>query len=104
MKYSFALAAFALAGLSNAFWRMECHSRTGLGRIDPLVDPGEISDHSHVIHGGSSKSLTYIQSSVLLAQLRKLPAAKTATTMLSLSTNETKQSQKLTPLRLRLLD
>lgn len=44
-------------GASDAFWRMLCHGRTGLARIDPLVDPGQISDHSHVVHGGGSKSI-----------------------------------------------
>lgn len=52
-----ALLVASLSGLSNAFWRMDCHSRTGLARIDPLVDPGVVSDHSHAIHGGNSKSL-----------------------------------------------
>ena len=51
-----ALLVASLSGLSNAFWRMDCHSRTGLARIDPLVDPGVVSDHSHAIHGGNSKS------------------------------------------------
>ncbi|KAF2733399.1 WSC domain-containing protein [Polyplosphaeria fusca] len=44
----------AFAGVANAFWRMECHSRTGVARLDPLVDPEEISSHGHVIHGGSN--------------------------------------------------
>lgn len=45
-------AALALAGHAAAFWRMPCRSQTGIGRIDPLVDPGSISDHVHTIHGG----------------------------------------------------
>lgn len=45
----------ALSGVTDAFWRMECHSRTGLARLDPLVQPGEVSDHTHAIHGGGSK-------------------------------------------------
>lgn len=40
----------------DAFWRMPCRSRTGLARIDPIMDPGAISDHVHAIHGGGSKS------------------------------------------------
>lgn len=49
-----ALVSLALLGTAQAFWRMPCHGRTGLARIDPLVDPGEVSDHSHAIHGGSN--------------------------------------------------
>jgi hypothetical protein len=40
----------------SAFWRMPCRSQTGHGRIDPIVDPGDISAHVHTIHGGGGKS------------------------------------------------
>lgn len=33
---------------------MPCRSRTGLARIDPLMDFGEISGHVHAIHGGGN--------------------------------------------------
>jgi hypothetical protein len=57
MKTAVALSAAAavLSGTAEAFWRMPCHSRTALGRIDPIVDPGVASSHGHTIHGGSSK-------------------------------------------------
>ncbi|OCK75752.1 hypothetical protein K432DRAFT_408752 [Lepidopterella palustris CBS 459.81] len=51
---SIVLVMASLSGISDAFWRMDCHSRTGLARIDPLVDAGEISDHAHAIHGGNN--------------------------------------------------
>ncbi|KAF2467856.1 WSC domain-containing protein [Lindgomyces ingoldianus] len=51
---SFAAIVGLLSGAADAFWRMECHSRTGLARIDPLVEPNEIANHGHVIHGGSN--------------------------------------------------
>lgn len=59
-----ALFAFllAFAGDSVAFWRMGCRSRTGLVRIDPLVSPGQISEHIHAIHGSSGKLLPIIPS------------------------------------------
>jgi len=47
----------ALSGV-DAFWRMDCHSRTGLARIDPLVDYGVVSDHVHAIHGGNNFGFT----------------------------------------------
>jgi hypothetical protein len=52
---SLSAATALLAGTTDAFWRMECHSRTGLARMDPIVNPGEISSHAHIFHGGNSK-------------------------------------------------
>ena len=48
-----ALAAFPNA--ADAFWRLPCRGRTGVARLDPIVDPGEVSGHVHAIHGGGSK-------------------------------------------------
>lgn len=47
-------AVAVLSGAADAFWRMECHSRSGLARIDPIVTPGKISSHAHVVHGGGN--------------------------------------------------
>jgi hypothetical protein len=49
------VAAALLSGSAEAFWRMPCHSRTALLRLDPIVDKGVASSHVHAIHGGSSK-------------------------------------------------
>lgn len=38
----------------DAFWRMPCMGRTGLARIDPIVQPGEAANHAHAIHGGNN--------------------------------------------------
>ncbi|KAI2470832.1 hypothetical protein F4781DRAFT_159338 [Annulohypoxylon bovei var. microspora] len=54
------LTALALLGTVtnvSAFWRMECRGRTGLARIDPIMDLGEISPHIHTVHGSSGFSL-----------------------------------------------
>ena len=56
-----AVSLLSAAGGVDAFWRMPCRSRTGLGRIDPLMDFGDISDHVHTIHGGGSKYLLSTQ-------------------------------------------
>lgn len=42
-----------------AFWRLPCMGYTGIARLDPLVDPGEISDHTHIIHGGGSECSSF---------------------------------------------
>ena len=55
MKTSLAAlsAALAFAGNAAAFWRMPCRSQTGIGRLDPIVDYGQISAHVHTITGSS---------------------------------------------------
>ncbi|KAJ8060890.1 hypothetical protein OCU04_009971 [Sclerotinia nivalis] len=53
---SFLEKATILAGLASnvdAFWRLPCRSRSGLARIDPLVNPGAIAQHAHAVHGSS---------------------------------------------------
>jgi hypothetical protein len=57
MKTSLAIlsTALAFAGNAAAFWRMPCRFQTGIGRIDPIVDPGQISAHVHTITGSSGE-------------------------------------------------
>lgn len=43
--------------IAEAFWRLQCGYRSGLARLDPLINPGGVSDHVHAIHGGSGMSL-----------------------------------------------
>lgn len=40
---------------ANAFWRLLCDGSVGLARIDPLMNPGGVSEHVHTIKGGSGK-------------------------------------------------
>lgn len=47
-------AVALLSGTTNAFWRMPCHERTALLRLDPIVDKGTASSHGHSIFGGSN--------------------------------------------------
>lgn len=42
-----------LAGSANAFWRMECPGRLDVARLDPIVNPDDVSAHAHVLHGSS---------------------------------------------------
>ncbi|CZT21443.1 related to glyoxal oxidase precursor [Ramularia collo-cygni] len=53
-SFSTTVATLALAGSAAAFWRMPCRSQTGVARIDPLVAPGSIADHSHIVFGGGN--------------------------------------------------
>ncbi|KAK8146012.1 hypothetical protein G3M48_003712 [Beauveria asiatica] len=45
-----------LAGSANAFWRMECPGRLDVARIDPIVNPKDVSAHAHSLHGSSGLS------------------------------------------------
>ncbi|KAL7625340.1 hypothetical protein AAE478_004556 [Parahypoxylon ruwenzoriense] len=49
----------------SAFWRMECHGRTGLARIDPIMDAGVVSPHIHTVHGSSGFSLSATYSDLM---------------------------------------
>lgn len=55
-----AVTVLTSVGSVDAFWRMPCRSRTGLARIDPLVDFGKVSQHIHTIHGSNGKLLLNI--------------------------------------------
>ena len=46
------LALAILPAWTDAFWRLPCRGRSGVARMDPIVDPGKISSHVHVVHGG----------------------------------------------------
>jgi hypothetical protein len=49
------LSFIVLAERSLAFWRMGCNTLT-MGRVDPIVNPGEVSAHVHTVVGSSSTS------------------------------------------------
>jgi len=57
MKTTQVASALTLASGVSAFWRMPCRSSTGTARMDPLMDPGQIADHNHMVFGGGSKYL-----------------------------------------------
>lgn len=43
------------AAYADAFWRLLCRSSVGLARMDPIMNPGDVSDHVHTIKGGSGE-------------------------------------------------
>lgn len=49
-----AVALSALVDPAAAFWRLPCQGRLAVARMDPIVNPGEVSPHIHAIHGGES--------------------------------------------------
>ncbi|KAI1771898.1 hypothetical protein F4818DRAFT_444896 [Hypoxylon cercidicola] len=58
LKVFFVFALLGIIQAVSAFWRMECHGRTGVARIDPIMDAGIISPHTHVVHGSSGFSVS----------------------------------------------
>ncbi|KXT05146.1 hypothetical protein AC579_6359 [Pseudocercospora musae] len=64
-----AYVAFALSLVNNveAFWRMNC-AVVQRGRIDPLVNYGDIAAHSHTIVGGSNIGINATYQSLLNSQ------------------------------------
>jgi len=48
------LAVSSFSGIASAFWRLPCHERVGLARMDPIMNPGQVSGHVHTLHGGGS--------------------------------------------------
>ncbi|KAK5137794.1 hypothetical protein LTR08_007366 [Meristemomyces frigidus] len=52
MRSQAAFIGLTLVSSVAAFWRMPCRSQTGVGRVDPIMDPGQIAGHVHTIHGG----------------------------------------------------
>lgn len=38
---------------TDAYWRMPCGGTLVSGRLDPIVDPGKPSGHTHMVLGGN---------------------------------------------------
>ena len=60
-----ALIAAVFTGV-DAFWRLPCRGRSGLGLIDPIVDFGKVSTHSHTIHGSSNFGLDITNADMMV--------------------------------------
>lgn len=56
---AWAIVLSLLTSNVDAFWRLLCDGSVGLARIDPLIAPGGLSDHVHIIKGGSGKSFLF---------------------------------------------
>ncbi|MCJ1306720.1 hypothetical protein MMC25_000363 [Agyrium rufum] len=44
----------SLVGSAEAYWRMPCGGTLFTGRLDPIVNPGVVSSHTHVVLGGNA--------------------------------------------------
>ncbi len=66
MRVGSVLATLAVVGGAAAFWRMECRGRSGLGRIDPMASPDEVSQHAHII----SWLVRYVPQPAMMSSLQ----------------------------------
>lgn len=60
-------AVVLLAGQAHAFWRMGCRGTTATGRIDPIVMPGQVSAHTHTVHGAGNVNFNSTAEELLQA-------------------------------------
>ncbi|KAJ5303856.1 uncharacterized protein N7443_003516 [Penicillium atrosanguineum] len=51
--------------VTDAFWRLPCRGRTGVARLDPIVDPGDISGHIHAVHGAGNFGMSSDMNTLL---------------------------------------
>ena len=58
------LSTIILLPSVSAFWRLGCKGNLVVDRLDPIVNPGAVSGHTHTIVGGNAfgSSLTYEQT------------------------------------------
>lgn len=75
-----AALAIAVDG-ADAFWRLPCRGRSGLGLIDPIVDPGRISTHAHTIHGPNKFGFDADSSSIMVRMFHSLQWIRPLTTL-----------------------
>lgn len=65
LDISLVASVAAFAGVADAFWRLPCRGTSGVGRMDPIADPGKLSNHVHAIHGPDSFTLGSDQSELM---------------------------------------
>ncbi|KIO24200.1 hypothetical protein M407DRAFT_26396 [Tulasnella calospora MUT 4182] len=51
------LASLASVEVANAWFRLPCTIPMVQERVDPIIAPGQISQHLHSIHGGNAFSM-----------------------------------------------
>lgn len=51
-----ACIASLVVTLTSAFWRLPCKGNLVVDRLDPLVNPGQLSGHVHTVMGGNAFS------------------------------------------------
>ncbi len=98
MRSQATLTALALVSSVSAFWRMPCRSQTGVGRLDPIMDPGEISDHVHTFSGGGGMhALVEMSLKMALILVQDLASTRTMAPSMPRALAPLAKSRKIIP-------
>jgi hypothetical protein len=71
--FAFSLLLLAVANVSNAYWLMGLKNILTVERMDPVVDPGEVSGHVHTVFGGSNFRFTTSTESLRQSECTSTP-------------------------------
>ncbi|KAF6759834.1 hypothetical protein DFP72DRAFT_884346 [Ephemerocybe angulata] len=70
--FSTAFLALCLSATTNAYWLMGANPITK-ERIDPIVNPGKVSGHTHIVFGGSNFGLTASTENMRKSECSSVP-------------------------------
>ena len=68
--------ALSLSATANAYWLMGLGDAITKERIDPIVNPGEVSGHTHIVFGGSNFGLSVTTQKLLGSECTSVPIAE----------------------------
>ncbi|KAJ2934701.1 hypothetical protein H1R20_g2411, partial [Candolleomyces eurysporus] len=68
--------ALSLSATANAYWLMGLGDAITKERIDPIVNPGEVSGHTHIVFGGSNFGLSVTTQKLLESECTSVPIAE----------------------------
>ncbi|KAF9007447.1 hypothetical protein BDQ17DRAFT_1539830 [Cyathus striatus] len=70
---SFGLVLAALAASTNAYWLMGVENFITTERIDPIINPGQVSGHTHSVLGGSNFRFTTTGDALRQSECTSIP-------------------------------
>ncbi|KAF5342399.1 hypothetical protein D9611_001382 [Ephemerocybe angulata] len=70
--FSTAFLALCMSATANAYWLMGANAITK-ERIDPIVNPGKVSGHTHIVFGGSNFGLTASTENMRKSECSSVP-------------------------------
>lgn len=68
--------ALSLSATANAYWLMGLGDAITKERIDPIVNPGEVSGHTHIVFGGSNFGFSVTTQKLLESECTSVPIAE----------------------------
>ncbi|KAJ2918466.1 hypothetical protein MD484_g1941, partial [Candolleomyces efflorescens] len=68
--------ALSLSATANAYWLMGLGDAITKERIDPIVNPGEVSGHTHIVFGGSNFGFSVTTQKLVESECTSVPIAE----------------------------